>query len=178
LQFRRIGFTLSFFSFLLVFFDRQLRFTILISNTFSPRIIHNSTGQDRLSEECMARKPAHRRVNEASEFKAVTAERAARLYRLLKLLGVGPQTRTNLLRRLHLDIRGFYRDMELLRAAKIQVYLNGRRYFLTGKVSQAVACLPFPDPHLTLGQAVQLAKGRSSAHLILKSQVNRIIKGK
>jgi hypothetical protein len=56
--------------------------------------------------------------------------------------------------------------------------LRGRRYFLTGKVTEAIARLPFPDPHLTLGQAIQLAKGRSPAHLILKSQVNQIIKGK
>jgi len=127
----------------------------------------------------MARKPRQSRAPKRAEaFKAVTAERAARLYRLLKSLGAGPQSRSKLLRRLHLDIRGFYRDMELLRTADIEVLLHGRRYILNGKVAEAIARLPFPDPHLTLGQAIQLAKGRSPAHLKLKSQVNRIIKGK
>jgi hypothetical protein len=31
--------------------------------------------------------------------------------------------------------------------------------------------LPFPDPHLTLGEAQQLAKGRSAAHGKLKKQI-------
>jgi hypothetical protein len=107
----------------------------------------------------------------------VTGERAARVYRLLKLLGVGPQPRTTLTRRLRLDIRGFYRDLELLRAAHIEVPLKNQRYTLTGSVKEAIARLPFPDPHLTLGEARELAKGRSPAHRKLKSQVNRIIKG-
>jgi len=127
----------------------------------------------------MARKPRQRRPPQRAEaYKAVTAERAGRLYRLLKLLGAGPQTRTKLLRQLHLDIRGFYRDLELLRDAHIEVPLHGQRYLLTGKVGDAIARLPFPDPHLTLGQAMHLAKGRTSAHRKLKSQVNRIIRGK
>ncbi len=127
----------------------------------------------------MARKPRQSRAPQRAEaYKAVTAERAARLYRLLKLLGAAPQTRTKLLRQLHLDIRGFYRDLELLRDAQIEVPLHGQRYLLAGKVGDAIARLPFPDPHLTLGQAIQLAKGRTSAHRKLKSQVNRIIKGK
>jgi hypothetical protein len=106
----------------------------------------------------------------------VTAERAARVYRLLKLLGAGPQPRTTLIRRLRLDIRGFYRDLELLRASKIDVPLKNQRYTLTGSVKKAIARLPFPDPHLTLGEARELSKGRSPAHRKLKSQVNRIIK--
>ena len=50
---------------------------------------------------------------------SLTSLRAARLYRLLTLLGTGPQTRGFLLRRLKLDVRGFYRDLEetALRAA-------------------------------------------------------------
>ena len=129
----------------------------------------------------MARKPRSRQASKrgaANAFKAVTEERAARVYRLLKLLGAGPQARTTLTRRLRLDIRGFYRDLELLRAAQIDVPLKNQRYTLTGSVKEAIARLPFPDPHLTLGEARELAKGRSPAHRKLKSQVNRIIKGK
>jgi len=128
----------------------------------------------------MARKPRPSRVptrGSANDFKAVTAERAARVYRLLKLLGAGPQPRTTLIRRLRLDIRGFYRDLELLRAAHIDVPLKNQRYTLTGSVKEAIARLPFPDPYLTLGEARELAKGRSPAHRKLKSQLSRIIKG-
>src|SRR5437588_9476603 len=88
--------------------------------------------------------------------KTVTAERAARLYRLLKLLAAGPQSRAALTRRLRLDVRGFYRDLELLRGAGIDLPLLNGRYTLHDKVADAVARLPFPDPRLTLGEAGQL----------------------
>ncbi len=107
--------------------------------------------------------------------RAVTPERAARLYRLLHLLGSGPQTRAALARRLKLDVRGFYRDLELLRGAGIVVQFDGRHYSLQGAAAVAVARLPFPDPHLTLGEAQQLAKGRTKAHQKLKAQIAAII---
>jgi hypothetical protein len=109
--------------------------------------------------------------------RTVTAERAARLYRLLKLLGRQSQTRTALVRKLHLDVRGFYRDLELLRAAGISVPLTNRRYGLTEPVKAATARLPFPDPHLVLDEAVQLAQGRTQAHRKLRAQVRRITHG-
>src|SRR4051794_22598760 len=98
----------------------------------------------------------------------VTAERAARLYHLLKLLGAGPQTRTLLMRRLHLNMRGFYRAWEVLHKAGTPSQLKNRRYVLQGDLDQAIALLPLPDPHLSLGEATQLAKGRSRAHRKLK----------
>jgi hypothetical protein len=107
--------------------------------------------------------------------RTVSAERAARLYRLLQLLGAGPQTRDGLKRRLRLDIRGFYRDLELLRAAGISVPLKERRYTLEGGLEAAFARLPFPDPALTLGEAIQLAKGRTAAHRKLKGQIAWIV---
>jgi hypothetical protein len=106
----------------------------------------------------------------------VTPERAARLYRLLRLLGAGPQKRETLTRRLHLDVRGFYRDLELLRAAGIGVGLDRRRYTLTEDADEAVARLPFPDPRLTLGEAQQLAKGRSKAHRKLRTQIAEVVR--
>src|SRR5207253_231940 len=61
----------------------------------------------------------------------LTPQRAARLYKLLILLGEGPQTRQFLLRRLKLDIRGFYRDLESLRALGIEVEPDlGNKYSL------------------------------------------------
>jgi predicted DNA-binding transcriptional regulator YafY len=116
-----------------------------------------------------------RRIALSPASKAVIPERAARLYRLLKLLSTGPHTRSVLTRRLGLDVRGFYRDLELLREAGIQVALARRRYTLKDKVADAVARLPFPDPHLTLGEATQLAKGRGQVHRKIKQLVARII---
>jgi predicted DNA-binding transcriptional regulator YafY len=108
--------------------------------------------------------------------RSVSAERAERLFRLLQLLGSGPQTRASLIRRLRLDVRGFYRDLELLRAAGIGVPLRDRRYTLEEKVAVATSRLPLPDPHLTLGEALQLAKGRTPAHRKLKEQIALIVK--
>jgi predicted DNA-binding transcriptional regulator YafY len=109
--------------------------------------------------------------------RAVTAERAHRLSRMLQLLDKGSQTRATLIRHLRLDVRGFYRDLELLRAAGIAVTLRDRRYTLDEDVDEAIARLPFPDPHLTLGEARQLAKGRTAAHRKLQAQVREVLPG-
>lgn len=101
----------------------------------------------------------------------LTAQRAARLCKLLRLLRNRPQTRPALARRLGLDVRGFYRDLEWLRQLGIAVGMADGRYCLEEDADQAIGRLPFPDPHLTLGEAVQLAKGRSAAHRKLKQQV-------
>lgn len=107
--------------------------------------------------------------------RAVTPERAKRLYRLLRLLATGPQTRAVLMKRLRLDVRGFYRDLELLRASGIELPLFKRRYTLGMPGDEATDRLPFPDPRLTLAEAVQLAKGRSAAHRKLRGQIARIV---
>ncbi len=106
----------------------------------------------------------------------VTAERAGRLYHLLTLLGQGPQTRAVLMRRLRLGIRGFYRDLEVLREVGIAVSVEKRRYTLAGDVDEAIDSLPFPDPGLTLGEARQLARGRTRAHRKLKRLIEQIVK--
>lgn len=115
-----------------------------------------------------------RKSKSASANSAVTAKRAPRLYRLLKLLGKGPQTRARLIKQLSLDIRSFYRDLNLLRDAGIVVQLEGHRYALQGDVADAVARLPFPDPLLNLAEAQQLARGRTSAHKRLKHLIVQI----
>lgn len=121
----------------------------------------------------MARK---RSDTPAAASSAVTADRAARLHRLLTLLGKGPQTRAVLTRRLQLGIRGFYRDLEVLRTIGITVDLSDGRYTLEEKLADAIDRLPFPDPGLTLGEAKQLAKGKSPAHRKLKKQIKQIVK--
>jgi hypothetical protein len=107
---------------------------------------------------------------------AVTTERASRLYRLVKLLGSGPQTREALTKRLRLNMRGFYRDLDLLRHYGLNLPLKDRRYTLEEDVDDALVRLPLPDPQLTLGEALALAKGRSRAHSKLKAQIAKIIR--
>lgn len=109
---------------------------------------------------------------------AVTTERAARLYHLVKLLGAGPQTRAALTRRLRLNVRGFYRDLDLLRQHGLHLPMKDRRYTLEENVEDALARLPLPDPQLTLGEALVLARGNSRAHRKLKAQIARIIPSK
>jgi predicted DNA-binding transcriptional regulator YafY len=120
----------------------------------------------------MAKRAPSSRPRPAS--KAVTAERAARLCRLVRLLGTGPQPRERLMRRLRLDIRSFYRDLELVRAAGVAVWLVEGNYVLEEAAAAAVARLPFPDPHLTLGEAQELAKGRGRTQQKLKAQLAKI----
>jgi hypothetical protein len=115
-----------------------------------------------------------RRTPRRAASKAVTAERAARLVRLLQFLGTGPQMRTALARRLRLDVRSFYRDLELLRSTGIPLLLRNHRYALAEPAEDAIARLPFPDPHLTLGEARQLAKGRSAGHRKLQELIHQI----
>ncbi|MBP3955923.1 hypothetical protein J8F10_11565 [Gemmata sp. G18] len=109
---------------------------------------------------------------------SLTSLRAARLYRLLTLLRNGPQTRAALLRRLKLDVRGFYRDLESLRALGIEVNVgDDTKYTLEGEVDAALAKLPFPDPGLNVRDALQLSVGSSSAHRKLKQRVNSFLNG-
>lgn len=109
---------------------------------------------------------------------SVSLERAARLYRLVELLGDGPRTRTQILNKLKIDIRTFYRDLELLRECRVEVELSSRKYALVPTVKEALLVLPFPDPCLTLGDAQQLAKGRSKIHQKLREVLKQIVKGK
>ena len=112
----------------------------------------------------------------APETQAVTPDRAARLYKLLRLLTSGPQKRESLTKRLKLDVRGFYRDLDLLHRAGISIILASQHYSLEKAANGAGDLLPFPDPRLTLGEARQLAKGKSKAHRKLQQQLKRIVK--
>lgn len=109
---------------------------------------------------------------------SVSLERAARLYRLVEYLGEGNRTRSQILNKLKIDIRTFYRDLELLRDSRIEVTLTNRKYALVQPSDDALLSLPFPDPCLSLGEAQQLAKGRSKTHLKLRDLLKQIIKGK
>jgi predicted DNA-binding transcriptional regulator YafY len=125
----------------------------------------------------MAKKSRATPQSSAPARAAVTPERFTRLYRLLQLLASRPRTRETISRHLKLDVRGFYRDLEVLRAAGIHVSLTEGRYHLTDAVDEAIARLPFPDPHLTLGEVQALAAGRSKAHRRLKEKISQILAG-
>jgi hypothetical protein len=116
-----------------------------------------------------------KRQSRRTKVHVLTAQRAARLCKLLRLLRDAPQTRPALTRRLRLDVRGFYRDLEWLRSFGIAVFMVDGRYRLEEEADKVIARLPFPDPQLTLGEAIQLAKGRTAAHRKLKGQITAIV---
>ncbi len=106
----------------------------------------------------------------------LTAQRAARLYKLLALLGEGPLTRRSLLSRLKIDVRGFYRDLEALRGFRIEIGLGlDNRYALPLKLDEALARLPYPDPGLSVRDVLQLCNGSTAAHRKLKQSVNSFL---
>ena len=117
-----------------------------------------------------------RKETPTSPARTVTANRAARLYRLLTILSKGPKSRAGLIRTLRVGVRDFYRDLVVLESVGIRVQLVSGRYTLSESVANAIDRLPFPDPGLTLGEARQLAKGRSKAHRKLKDQIEQIVK--
>ena len=121
-------------------------------------------------------KPKNLKAKNAAVVQNITPERAARLFQLVSLLGAGVQTRAGLLRALRLTVRSFYRDLEVLRAVGIGVSLATGRYGLDDSSALAIERLPFPDPGLTLGEARQLARGRSRVHKKLRDQLARIEK--
>ncbi len=106
----------------------------------------------------------------------LTAPRAARLYRLLTVLGDGSQTRRVLLLRMKVDVRGFYRDLELLRELRIDIALGpDNRYALPISLDESLARLPFPDPGLSVRDVLQLCNGSTAAHRKLKLSVATIL---
>ena len=107
----------------------------------------------------------------------ITVERAARLYSILSTLRSGPKTRGELLTYLQIDIRGFYRDLEKLRELGVDFALRDHKYRLAMSFDDATARLPFPDPQLSVREAIELAKGRTPAHRKLK-QYLAVITGK
>jgi len=106
----------------------------------------------------------------------LTTPRAARLYKLLTLLGDGPQTRRILLARLKIDVRGFYRDLESLRGLRIDIGVGpDNRYSLPLSLDDALARLPFPDPGLSVRDVLQLCSGSTTAHRKLKHSMNAFL---
>jgi hypothetical protein len=105
----------------------------------------------------------------------ITPQRAGRLCRLLSLLGTGPQTRDAILKKLRVDLRGFYRDLELLRGRGVSVTVEGTRYHLAGDPDTALARLPMPDPMLNLRDALVLSRGTTDAHRRFRQRLDALL---
>jgi predicted DNA-binding transcriptional regulator YafY len=115
----------------------------------------------------------------AAQAKSVTVERVTRVCRLLEFLSESPRTRAAILQKLRIDVRTFYRDLELLRECNILVELAKRKYQLCSPhAKEAWALLPLPDPGLTLGEAQALASGRTKVHEKLKVLLKEILGAK
>jgi predicted DNA-binding transcriptional regulator YafY len=133
-----------------------------------------------ISEDGMAKKrsdkpkPAAKKPTAVRE--AVTPDRCVRLCRLIQLLAAGPKKRDTLAKKLRLDVRGFYRDLDLLRRSGVSIELTSGHYHLTQGRDEATDLLPFHDPLLTIGQARQLSKGRTAAHRQIKAKLDHILK--
>jgi predicted DNA-binding transcriptional regulator YafY len=105
----------------------------------------------------------------------ITPQRAVRLYRLLTLTAESARTRRTLLTRLRVDVRGFYRDLELLRGLGIEVALDGDKYQLQGDLDASLAKLPFPDPGLSLRDVLTLSRGSTDAHRKLRRKLDSFL---
>lgn len=106
----------------------------------------------------------------------ISPVRAGRLYRLLKHLNRKPVGRTDLLKKLRIGMRTFYRDVDLLRECGIEVDVDGDGYSLPGTLKDALHRLPFPDPEITFGDVEVLMKGRTQTHDKLKTLFKRVTK--
>jgi hypothetical protein len=80
-----------------------------------------------------------------------------------------------LLKKLRVDLRGFYRDVGFLRELSITLTCDGDRYRLDDELDAALDRLPFPDPGLSLRDAMLLAEGRTSAHKKLKARIGSFL---
>ena len=105
----------------------------------------------------------------------ITRDRAVRVCKMLALLSDGPKHRETLIRKLKLNERGFYRELELLRSHGITVDPDGSKYYLMSDLDTALAKLPVPDLKLNIREALILAKGSTSAHRKLQSHLNQLL---
>ena len=106
---------------------------------------------------------------------SVTLERATRLAKLLKLIAKTARPRAELLDRLGIDVRGFYRDLKTLRDRGIGYTAGRDSYKLTDDLDEARDKLPAPDPQLSLAELKALARGNTDAHKKLKKLLAAVV---
>lgn len=106
----------------------------------------------------------------------ISLGRAARLYRLVAILGERPRDRDSLLADLAVGLRTFYRELDLLRRCGIKVRRDGRSYDLKTSPDDARGRLPFPDPQLSFAEMAELSRhdGEASRRLagLLEAVIN------
>ncbi len=93
----------------------------------------------------------------------ITLGRAKRLNRLLMILSEGPTSREQILARLVVGLRTYYRELELLKRFAIKITLTDKVYRLKTPIDQAQGLLPFPNPQLSFGEVAELSRGKGPA---------------
>lgn len=105
----------------------------------------------------------------------ITEHRAARLHRLIRLLGAGPRGRKELLEALGVGLRTFYRELEMLRRCGVGIRTDGQVYRLTETGDEAEGLLPFPDPRLSFAEMEELSRGPGPAARRLAGMLQRVV---
>ena len=101
----------------------------------------------------------------------ITLHRAARFHQLVSLLAESPRTRPDILSRLRIGLRTFYRELEFLKRCGVRVRHKHKLYHLLPTAAEAEGKLPFPDPQLSFSEMAELARcdcpaGRRMAELL------------
>lgn len=105
---------------------------------------------------------------------SISLDRCQRLCRLVNLLAEQSHTREALSRKLGIDMRGFYRDLVIVRQSGVPIKVDEGRYVLGETLTTALDRLPFPDPLLSLGEARTLVQGSSPGARKLRDLIGRI----
>ena len=105
----------------------------------------------------------------------ITLIRAARLHRLVSILGQEARTRDVLLTELSIGLRTFYRELELLKRCGIRVRLIRKMYVLSATPSEAEGHLPFPDPQLSFAEMAELSKHPGEAARRLAQLFEKVV---
>jgi hypothetical protein len=105
----------------------------------------------------------------------VTHERAVRLAKFLKYISRTARTREEILAKLHIDLRCFYRDVKILRDREITIVNHGATYRLIDELEEARGKLPCPDPGLSIAELRQLAVGNSPPQRKLRRHLESIV---
>lgn len=107
----------------------------------------------------------------------ITLARAARMHRLVSLLGAGPQSREALLGALSMGLRTFYRELELLKKCGIKVRMEKKLYALKTTTAEAEGRLPFPDPQLSFAEMAELSQHTGQAAKRLAGLLAAVVGG-
>jgi predicted DNA-binding transcriptional regulator YafY len=105
----------------------------------------------------------------------IAVHRAARLYRLVTLVGDRAKPRDWLLKKLRIDVRSFYRDLEFLRGLDVEITTVNGSYVLSSGLDDALGKIPFPDPGFSVRDALHLMSGSTAAKKKLKKAIDAVV---